>query len=223
MACNIISGTIIVGISIFFFHFFSVCGARIRVFFSGTFLRVLVSGSKNIPRVDTHVRLIVRRETCVTISDDGKVELRQQCNAGKDDHISVRVLGRRSGFFFLPSANNNGRKPKKKKIEKKKRKDPSGWTAISSWFDIKGFGVVSFEGRDFFTGIGASWFIFSYTFFLCSHSSQQGNLCFSLGTLLVGRLHFNLERWGIGTGWRKSDTRWISYRWILFSKFYFPF
>lgn len=183
VACNIISGTIIAGISIFFifFSFFSVCGARIRgVFLSGIFFFTCSCfGLENIPRVDTHVRPIVRRayrETCVTIDDDRKAAAAVQCGEGTiiifctsfGDATGRRQWRRGTGFFF-PSA--NGRKQKKDR--KKKRKDPSGWTAISSWFDIKGFGVVSFEGQDFSLGseLHGSFF-FSYTFFLCSHSSQ---------------------------------------------------
>lgn len=181
MACNIISGTIIVGISIFYFFFGLWCEDK-GFFFSGTFLRVLVSGSKIFRGFYTHVRLIVRRETCVTISDDGKVELWQQCNAGKgrSSYFCTSfgdVTGRRSGFFLSSFSQHNGRKPppKKKDRKKRKKKDLSGWTAISSWFDIKGFGVVSFEGRDFSLGLELGSF-FYILFFLCSHSSQQGKL-----------------------------------------------
>lgn len=53
--------------------------------------------------------------------------------------------------------------------------------------------------------------LFSYVF---THRNK-GNLgalgfflfFFFFGDLFVGRLHFDLERWGMGTGWRKSDTR----------------
>lgn len=179
MACNIIFRDYYS--RYFFFSFlFSGCGARMgRVFFWYIFA-CSCFGLENIPRVDTHVRLIVRRayrETCVTINDDGKVDCGGSATRGRDDHhISVRVLEMLRGDgngeekrVFFPSANG-----RKKKDRKKKRKDPSGWTAISSWFDIKGFGVVSFEGRDFSLGseLHGSFF-FPYTFFLCSHSSGE--------------------------------------------------
>lgn len=116
---------------------------------------------------------------------------------GRDDHhISVRVwrcfgataMARNGGAFFLqPTAGN------KIRIEKKKRKDPSGWTTISSWFDIKGFGVVSFGGQDFSLGseLHGSFFHIPFSYVL---TSQQGKLrvfvtfflLFSLGTYLLG-------------------------------------
>lgn len=111
-----------------------------------------------------------------------KLNYGSSATRGRDDHhISVRVLEmlRGEGFFFLPPANTtagNRKKKKRKGSKKKKRKDPSGWTAISSWFDIKGFGVVSFEGRDFSLGLELHGSFFHILFFLCSHSSQQGNL-----------------------------------------------
>lgn len=81
----------------------------------------------------------------------------------------LRGDGRNGGFFFLqPTAGN------KKGIEKKKRQDPSGWTAISSWFDIKGFGVASFEGQDFSLGseLHGSFFFHILFSYVLSHSSQ---------------------------------------------------
>lgn len=96
--------------------------------------------------------------------------------------------GEERGFFFLqPTAGN------KIRIEEKKRKDPSGWTTISSWFDIKGFGVVSFEGQDFSLGseLHVSFFHipFSYVLTHCNRGNLGSLLLFfsfSLGTYLLG-------------------------------------
>lgn len=85
--------------------------------------------------------------------------------------------GKEERGFFFPSA--NGRKQKKDR--KKKRKDPSGWTAISSWFDIKGFGVVSFEGQDFSLGSelhGSFFFHILFSYVLTHHKGKLRDLCY---------------------------------------------
>lgn len=131
MACNIIFRDYYS--RYFFFFLFSGCGARMgRVFFWYIFA-CSCFGLENIPRVDTHVRLIVRRayrETCVTINDDGKVDCGGSATRGRDDHhISVRVLemlrgdgnGEEKRVFFSFS-----QRQETKKGSKKEKKRPIG-------------------------------------------------------------------------------------------------
>lgn len=134
MACNIISGTIIAGISISIFFLFSSfglwCEDKGFFFLVYFFFTCSCFGLENIPRVDTHVRPIVRRayrETCVTI-DDGKVAAAVQCGEGTIIIFCTSfgdATGRRGDGngkeerVFFPSA--NGRKQKKDRKKEKKR------------------------------------------------------------------------------------------------------
>lgn len=143
MACNIIFRDYYS--RYFFFSFFiSVCGARIRRVFFWYIFACSCFGLENIPRVDTHVRLIVRRayrETCVTINDDGKVDCGGSATRGRDDHhISVRVLEMLRGDgngeekrVFFPSANSRKQKKgSKKRKEKTHRAGPQSLVGLTS-------------------------------------------------------------------------------------------